>query len=289
MKKILILLLCLNIFAFANGAGNNQVGQSNISETTAQEMAKIFKSPNDAIVNSGKCSWECRDVKSGYVTQISGFDFKEGITYCRIYEENNLDEPLIYNANRQNKKCLIDIYSKENKKAEIEALLKTIRESEKTGIESSIKYEKVDGKITMSQFLSSLVTLNPQIIDREKTNQLGELTLKDGIETFSTENIKTEYNANSIIDGIIASRENTKNKIKKFFGLEGENQKQVVFFEDTYNKTSAVDGFNKNNMAYFSDLFLANEKIYQHLQILIFILVGGFFVSKIGAEKFKPI
>ncbi|EPV1984670.1 hypothetical protein ACV20C_001473 [Campylobacter upsaliensis] len=287
MKKILILLLCLNIFAFANGAGNNQAGQSNISETTAQEMAKIFKSPNDAIVNSGKCSWECRDVKSGYVTQISGFDFKEGITYCRIYEENNLDEPLIYNANRQNKKCLTDIYSKENKKAEIEALLKTIRESEKTGIESSIKYEKVDGKITMSQFLSSLVTLNPQIIDREKTNQLGELTLKDGIETFSTENIKTKYNANSIIDGIIASRENTKNKIKNFFGLEGENQKQVVFFEDTYNKTSAVDGFNKNNMAYFSDLFLANEKIYQHLQILIFILVGGFFVSKIGAEKIQ--
>ncbi|EEO7742303.1 hypothetical protein G6T57_001616, partial [Campylobacter upsaliensis] len=139
MKKILILLLCLNIFAFANGAGNNQAGQSNISETTAQEMAKIFKSPNDAIVNSGKCSWECRDVKSGYVTQISGFDFKEGITYCRIYEENNLDEPLIYNANRQNKKCLTDIYSKENKKAEIEALLKTIRESEKTGIESLIK------------------------------------------------------------------------------------------------------------------------------------------------------
>ncbi|MCR2112191.1 hypothetical protein [Campylobacter upsaliensis] len=52
-------------------------------------------------------------------------------------------------------------------------------------------------------------------------------------------------------------------------------------------ETSAVDGFNKNNMAYFSDLFLANEKIYQHLQILIFILVGGFFVSKIGAEKIQ--
>ena len=36
----------------------------------------------------------------------------------------------------------------------------------------------------MSQFLVSLVTLNPQIIDREKTNQLGELTLKDGISFF---------------------------------------------------------------------------------------------------------
>ena len=48
-----------------------------------------------------------------------------------------------------------------------------------------------------------------------------------------------------------------------FLGLgTGEKNKEVVFFEDTYSKTSAVDGFNKNNMAYFSDLFLANEKIY---------------------------
>ncbi|EOH7216799.1 hypothetical protein ACMCSW_001745 [Campylobacter coli] len=40
-------------------------------------------------------------------------------------------------------------------------------------------------------------------------------------------------------------------------------------------------------MAYFSDLFLANEKIYQHLQILIFVLVGGFFVSSISAQKIQ--
>ncbi|WP_270975455.1 hypothetical protein [Campylobacter helveticus] len=291
MKKLLILLLCLSSTMFANTANvGNGAGQStggNIGETTAKEMEKIFKSPNDAVINNGKCTWECRDVKSGYVTQISGFDFKEGITYCRIYERNNLDEALVYNANRQNKQCIADIYTKENKKNEVENLLEIVKKNKNQGIESSIKYEKVDGKITMSQFLSSLVTLNPQIIDREKTNQLGELTLKDGIETFSTESIKTEYNAKSVTKGILTARENLKNKINSFFGLEGENQKQVVFFEDTYSKTSAVDGFNKNNMAYFSDLFLANEKIYQHLQILIFILVGGFFVSKIGAEKIQ--
>ncbi|EAI0017044.1 hypothetical protein E0F87_06530 [Campylobacter upsaliensis] len=288
MKKILILLLCLNIFAFASSAGNNQAGQSNISETTAQEMAKIFKSLNDAIVNSGKCSWECRDVKSGYVTQISGFDFKEGITYCRIYEENNLDEPLIYNANRQNLNCLKDIYKGLGNNSLVQNLIE-IAKKDKDEISSSIKYEKIDGKITMSQFLSSLVTLNPQIIDREKTNQLGELTLKDGIETFSTESIKTEMKtsakmASGIFDFILNSKGATENAIKS---LMGESQYRATAFEDTYNKTSAVDGFNKNNMAYFSDLFLANEKIYQHLQILIFILVGGFFVSKIGAEKIQ--
>lgn len=287
MKKILISLLILSQMVFANQDGANSSGQTNISQTTAQELKKIFPK-DDAIVDNGKCSWECRDVKSGYVAQISGFDFKNGITYCRVYEKNNLDEPLIYNANRQNKKCLLDIYSKENKNAEIENILSKIEKNKKVPTESSIKYEKIDGKITMSQFLVSLVTLNPQIIDREKTNQLGELTLKDGISFFSIESVITERNLLTKVKGILAGVNNVANSMANFLGLgTGEKNKEVVFFEDTYSKTSAVDGFNKNNMAYFSDLFLANEKIYQHLQILIFVLVGGFFVTRIGAEKIQ--
>ncbi|WP_300806654.1 hypothetical protein, partial [Helicobacter sp. UBA3407] len=54
-----------------------------------------------------------------------------------------------------------------------------------------------------------------------------------------------------------------------------------------YQKTSAVDGFNKNNMAYFSDLFMNMEKVYQHLQILLFVVVGGFYISSIGANKLQ--
>lgn len=51
--------------------------------------------------------------------------------------------------------------------------------------------------------------------------------------------------------------------------------------------STALDGFNKNNMAYFSDLFAANSQIYQHLQVFIFILIGGFFVMQIGASKIQ--
>lgn len=40
-------------------------------------------------------------------------------------------------------------------------------------------------------------------------------------------------------------------------------------------------------MAYFSNLFLAMEKIYQHLQILLFVLIGGFFTIQIGANKLQ--
>lgn len=40
-------------------------------------------------------------------------------------------------------------------------------------------------------------------------------------------------------------------------------------------------------MGYFSDLFMANEKIYLYLQGLIFVLVGGFFVTRLGTEKIQ--
>lgn len=71
-----------------------------------QIEAKIFSNPNDYIIDSQQCTWECRDVKSGYATQITGFDFKNGMTYCKVFNENNLDQDLGINANRTNKACI---------------------------------------------------------------------------------------------------------------------------------------------------------------------------------------
>lgn len=53
------------------------------------------------------------------------------------------------------------------------------------------------------------------------------------------------------------------------------------------DSSNTLDGFNKNNMAYFNDLFANMSKIYQHLQVFIFVLIGGFFVMQIGASKLQ--
>ncbi|EAI2137214.1 hypothetical protein EKP34_06055 [Campylobacter upsaliensis] len=269
MKKMLILLLCLNIFTFANGVGN-QATSNPIGSTTIEEQKKIFSNLDDDVVNNGKCSWECRDVKSGYSTQIIGFDFKNGVTYCRAYKKVDLELDLKFDASRTNLEC-----AKNVKTGIKEEFAKYGNLNPQISTQSSITYNIDSHKITFTKFLVALATLNPNIIDREKTNQLGELTLKDGIENFSISNIKR---VDSNLDNLVEFYS---------FGMIQPEKKPFSTTNTSLQETSAVDGFNKNNMAYFSDLFLANEKIYQHLQILIFILVGGFFVSKIGAEKIQ--
>ncbi|TLD84406.1 hypothetical protein LS70_002340 [Helicobacter sp. MIT 11-5569] len=89
MKKIIILLTLLISIVWANTGD----GGGKAPTTTAQELKKIL--PNDDQVVNGTCSWKCRSVSGGYVTQISGFDFKSGTTYCRIYSRENLDEALL--------------------------------------------------------------------------------------------------------------------------------------------------------------------------------------------------
>lgn len=272
MKKLLILLLYLNSMVFANGTGAN-TSPNPAGSTTIDEQKKIFVSLNDDVISNGKCTWECRDVKSGYATQIIGFDFKNGTTYCRVYKKEELELDLKFDASRTNLEC-----SKNVKAGLKDEIAKYGNLKPNISTQSSITRNPDNSKITFAKFLVALATLNPQIIDREKTNQQGELTLKDGIENFSISNIKrvnnAEYYSKNFAEYITG-------------GLYQAEKKPFSTSGISLQETTAADGFNKNNMAYFSDLFLANEKIYQHLQILIFILVGGFFVSKIGAEKIQ--
>lgn len=273
-NKIILLLIFINIL-FAN-TQNSQ--SSSVSETTQAELAKIFPK-NDAVVENEACSWKCRDVNNGYVTQISGFDFKNGITYCRVFEMENLDQALIYNANKQNLNCIKNVYSGLENNAEAQKI-KALSEKNKD-FTSQIQYNKKENEITLSQFLSSLVTLNPDIIDRELTRDTGELTLKDGMALNSTQTIKeatiAKYGGSyEFLNFVNDTYKNITNK-----------DLETSLFNDSYEKTTASDGFNKANMAYFSDLFLNMEKIYQHLQILLFVVVGGFYVSSIGANKLQ--
>ncbi|EDP5497759.1 hypothetical protein GI145_05615 [Campylobacter jejuni] len=232
-----------------------------------KKYKKYFSNRNDDIDTNDGCSWECRKVNSGYGTQIIGFDFKNGTTFCRVYKNENFDLDLKFNASKTNLSCAKQVYTG------LDTELKNYENIDrKINLESIIKWTPSDTKINFAKYLVALATLNPNIIDREKTYNLGELTLKDGIDNFS---IKTIQKNQSFMDFLIAPN-SVLNQNKGFSTSSISLQ-----------ETSAVDGFNKNNMAYFSNLFLANEKIYQHLQILILVLVGGFFLTSISAEKIQ--
>lgn len=231
------------------------------------------------------CSWECRDVKGDYATQIIGFDFKSGTTYCKAFQQDNLDQDLGIDASRINTACAL----KPNIESEYNQIIGGNASSYNSKRESSIAYVQNDKHINLTTFLTSLVTLNPNIIDREQTKLLGEIKLKNGLDFHSVQTITQGRMVEMSLlnpnwQGIKNNAQYIANTLKDSFSGE---KPALSSHKTSYEKTSATDGFNKSNMAYFSDLFLANEKIYQHLQILLFVLVGGFFVTQIGANKLQ--
>lgn len=263
MKKIIVfLLLSLNLL-YANNA-----------TADTEEMKKVFPL-NDSVIENSKCEWKCRKVNDGYATQIIGFDFSNGTTFCKVYEKSDLNLDLKFSANQTNATCRTEI----RKGLETEATsFQNLLNQNKDFLESKITYTEKSNSLTMSHFLSSLATLNPNIIDREQTKNLGHLVLKDGLEFVSLEKIsgRGQSYLGEKADSLL-----------EWLGRDMNRQEPMSITGKEYQKTSAVDGFNKNNMAYFSDLFMNMEKIYQHLQILLFVVVGGFYISSIGANKLQ--
>ena len=97
MKRIVVfLLLSLNLL-YANN-------------TTAdtEEMKKVFPL-NDSVVENSKCEWKCRKVNDGYATQIIGFDFANGTTFCKVYEKSDLNLDLKFSANQTNATCRTEV------------------------------------------------------------------------------------------------------------------------------------------------------------------------------------
>lgn len=245
---------------------------------------------NDSISNNSTCSWQCREVKNGYTTKIKGYDIVSGETQCAIFL-NGTETPLDYNANQINNAC--SLY-KNMKNEKIDESI-NIKNNNSGTFGSKIQYD-YNGKknnITMSELLTALVTLNPNIIDRYSSSAKGELTInkKDGRELYGITHIYSEKSqALKILDYNIFDLPSLFSK-----GLDigsdlwdgNEATARLKAMPLSSQTTSAIDGFNKNNMAYFNDLFANMSKIYQHLQVFIFVLIGGFFVMQIGANKLQ--
>ena len=268
MKKTLFFIFFMVLSLYS--APNNDSKDLNSKDN------KYFKNTNDYYIEGGSCSWECRETTEHYGTRITGFDIAKGITFCKVYDKTNYNELLSISATKTNQACV-----KETDLSNVSQYTKILQKSNDLSYASQIKYDPSDTKITFSKFLSSLATLNPNIIDRETTNNQGQLVLKNGIEQFS---VATISNVSGVVLSTNTDLSQKTQAVKDGFGkiINGHTLDNVTAIQ-----TSASDGFNKNNMGYFSDLFMANEKIYLYLQGLIFVLVGGFFITRLGTEKIQ--
>lgn len=274
-KILLILALGLQI-GFAEGE----------TSSSGNDNHKYYlKYQSKAIVNDGECH-KCDEVKDGFVAVEYDYDNITGTTYCNVYLNTDLTTPIGF-AHKQVKSCAF-INSDELKNAEKEVNQIIQNSKNNTTITSSIGQNKsnvVSNKITFSKFMVGLVTLDPNIISRQ--NIAGEIVLNKKLKSNTYTSLTNDSDfisskiltgKNSALDGI--NPDSLTDRMKLF--LIGKNG--IALNTESVN---SLDAFNKNNMGYFNDLFASNEKVYQHLQIFIFILVGGFFVMTIGASKIQ--
>jgi len=218
-------------------------------------LADSLFTANDAIVTPGTCSFSCRAVADGYITQIIDIDAKSGTTHCEVYSSNNTSKALGVNANQQNLTC------------KAQATKNPSDYSGKLKSSSDTNYQLTGAKyetdsMTFSRFLTGMATLDPSIVDFTATNSTGMLQVKNSNMLYGT-NIST-------------TRQET---FLSFFGVEDATTNSEI--------VSSVDSLNKANLGYFSNLFSNMSSIYSYLQNLLFAFVSAFFLVILGSKKLQ--
>jgi len=235
MKRLtlaIVMYICAPLLCFAQEMQSDRV--------TFNPTRDLFATVDDTI--NGACQPTCRAVKLPFATRIEGFNAKSGETFCSVGYKGGGGVPQAqnYHANTYNPNC-------------VNATNTQIEFGNGELLSEGVSYGDIaqvlhahDNTITLSHFLASVATLDPEIIDMSATNRTGILTLKNPGTLYGTNII--DYNTNPRI-------------------------------------VATSDAFNKANLGFFAGLFVNMSEIYGYVQNLLFVLIGMFFIGRIGFDK----
>lgn len=169
VKNIFLIFFLLLNFLNANDIKSQQ--------DLAEE--KMFSNKNDDIIGGDgvKCIPTCRKVNDNFIALVVDFDPKSGMTYCDIYDKNDLSNPTGIMANTKNQTCIDGA----NQKVSPKNLL-----SNGKGYDNASNLAYKPNNVTLTKFLAGLVTLDPELIDFKTTEATGRLTLKDPTAVYGT-------------------------------------------------------------------------------------------------------
>lgn len=169
IKNIFLVFFLLLNFLNANDIKSQQ--------DLAEE--KMFSNKNDDIIGGDgvKCIPTCRKVNDNFIALVVDFDPKSGMTYCDIYDKNDLSNPTGIMANTKNQTCIDGA----NQKVSPKNLL-----SNGKGYDNASNLAYKPNNVTLTKFLAGLVTLDPELIDFKTTEATGRLTLKDPTAVYGT-------------------------------------------------------------------------------------------------------
>ena len=261
------ILLIFSLVLFNNYSMANNVSQK-------QDSYEDIFIANDAVIDTGTCSFQCRKVSANYGTQITSIDISSGRTFCKVFPINNYLAELKYEAGTTNNACVKEWQDRISETPAIER---------QYDVSSTISFVDNDKEITLSRFLSAMVTLDPTVIDREATKVAGNLVMANGITTRGQ--ISGVYD---LIDGNKTWVENIKD-IPNIFkrGWETIKDGKITANPIAGESVKLSDAMTQVNFAYFSNLFESMNEVYVHLQNLLFVVVGMFFLGSIGTKKLQ--
>lgn len=210
-------------------------------------LASSLFTSNDATV-SGSCSYGCRAVASGYVTQIVDIDAKSGTTQCEVYSVNDLSKALGVNANQINTTC-----QEQNNRTPDQYNGQLVS----SNTESSYKLAGATydtGTITFSRFLAGMCTLDPDIINFSTTSTTGILSLKNPGSIYGT-NVST----------LNASKEK-----ELVASADSLNKANLAYFVNLFSSMSTIYSYLQNLLFAFVSAFfvvmIGSQKLQAYLE-----------------------
>jgi hypothetical protein len=198
---------------------------------------------------AGGCSPQCQKLSNeiialGYANVITDFNAQTGITTCEIkslvgstgYSSNTLNEACVKQTNLNP-----DNFKNNATSLQYQSLTSNI---------GDITYNKQPNDYsTLSGFMASMMTLDPELINFRDTNATGLLRFKNPSTSLMAIDYQKSNNQSGVISGAVS------------------------------------ESLNKANLAYYSNLFSNMGEIYGYVQNLLFVFIGLFFVGKVGFDK----
>ncbi|MBQ3674764.1 MAG: hypothetical protein II923_04135, partial [Campylobacter sp.] len=174
---ILAIMLSLNL-AYADDPQPTQPPQAEESELEKLEK-EIFTKSDDFKVE-GACQPTCRAVSDSYIALINDFDPTSGITTCGVYQRDlDYTTSIGFNANTRNQSCVDSI---NDKLIEVNKKYSNIKSNNfATFVQNDENALK--GKVTVSNIIGGIFTLDPKIVNIETTKSNGLLKFQGEIET----------------------------------------------------------------------------------------------------------
>ena len=247
MKKLFLCIVCVMLPLFYANAASQPYSLKNNVDES----------------DGGRFDYTCAEpIDKNLKTEIIGYDFENGIVKCKVrdFEKDTYDTYRSISADKQ--------YTKKNFLYQKEKFVREINEKIKEKVDKQVeknnqaKNAKDDTQSDLSVFL-----FGEQI--KTETSVGGGINLSHYLSGLATlQNIAPENTAGTTLEY----------KFGEKLGIDGL---------DTKVDFRIAQAMNQANIDYFKELYYGMNSVYIHLQNLLFIVVGGFFLATLGGQKIQ--